>query len=267
MSDFGSLLNQFQRDAKQWSSSAAASDEQSRRRSRDDTSSNRPTTKDDDDEQETFRRKRPRRMHHQQQQQQQQQQRPDFSSFPVVKRIYCLCPANVQTGGPEALHQLCDRLNRQTKVKISAYMVYVRSNGQRVHVVHGAKKPSAYESLYDAPVIDKDESNLLTKSPAPQDCLLIWPECWTDELLQYLGQDKDSCPCAIWWLSVDNNTRKYQAWDRQDVLHLYQSEYAHRYLLKHGAKHCLPMTEYISNVPSSAKVSQANALLTCCTIP
>jgi len=83
--------------------------------------------------------------------------------------------------------------------------------------------------------------------------LVIWPECWTHLI--------DAIPAgtkivngrrepfihqtAIWWLSVDNNNGRFKTWDRDDVLHLHQSEYARQYLSKNGAKNVLPMTEYI----------------------
>lgn len=86
--------------------------------------------------------------------------------------------------------------------------------------------------------------------------LVIWPECWT-HLIDSISPAVDAGSgkrrlhqTAIWWLSVDNNNGRFKSWDRNDVLHLHQSEYARRFLAKNGAKHVLPMTEYI---PASVK--------------
>jgi hypothetical protein len=210
MADFGSLLSQFAKDAKTLSSSTTGS----RPRSAEETT--------------TSSRKRTRRL-------------DDANDHPAAERIVLVCPAEVQTGGPEALHQLCDKLNA-TKL-VSASMVYCRTNGRSVSVASRAKRLSVYDR-YDAPTAKRDpfqNSNQAT--------LFIWPECWTDEMLCFL-ESTSSSPCAIWWLSVDNNTRRFQEWDRTDILHLYQSEYAKQYLLDHGARHVYPMTECISDPPT-----------------
>ena len=209
MSDFGSLLNQFQRDAK---SLDAKNDEYS--------------------ENERAPRKRARVV--------------DAATFPPTREVYCVCPAGVQTGGPEALHQLCDEINRSPH-SVSAFMLYVRSNGRTVTHAFYAKKPTAYRQLYDAPVVTTETTNPLRDGDSDQ--LLIWPECWTDEMLEYL-RGPEPCPCAIWWLSVNNNTGKFQEWHRKDILHLYQSEYAREYITKKKAKYTYRMTEYISLPPS-----------------
>jgi hypothetical protein len=208
MSDFGSLLNQFQRDAK-------SLDVKNDRRVSD---KDHPPCK---------------RARH-----------VDAATFPLTREVYCVCPAGVQTGGPEALHQLCDEINRSSH-DVSAYMLFARSNGRNVTHVPSAKKPTAYQHLYNAPVAT-DTNPLLDRS---SDRLLVWPECWTDEMLEYL-QGPSACPCAIWWLSVNNNTGKFQEWHRKDILHLYQSEYARRYIGDRGATYIYRMTEYISLPPS-----------------
>eukprot|EP00957_Ditylum_brightwellii_P025742 1947627-Ditylum_brightwellii.AAC.1 len=76
---------------------------------------------------------------------------------------------------------------------------------------------------------------------------MIWPECWTHYIDTLETGDAQT---AIWWLSVDNNNSRFTAnhfKERSDILHLYQSEYARQYLLKHKvADHqVIKMTEFI----------------------
>lgn len=218
MSDFGSLLSQFKSDVKQLPAK--------NNRSLDEETIDRPL-------------KRPRQEH------------VDASSFPPVKQVYCLCPAGVQTGGPEALHQLCDEINRCSKHTVQAYMLYVTTSGGRIIHAARAQKPIAYIDLYDAPVATSD-NNPLVKDSSSTETLLVWPECFTNEMLDYLDNNTNTpCQCAIWWLSVNNNTGKFQEWHRKDIIHLYQSLYAKTYITSKGATYVYPMTEYISLVPAS----------------
>lgn len=218
MADFGSLLNQFTHDVKskcQIPVGEASSITDGQERWLDQGS---PTS-----------RKRRRQT--------------DANDFPATKHILLVCPAEVETGGPEALHQLCDALNASKLV--SASMVYCRSNGRRVIMAPRAKRLSVYDR-YDAPT-SHDEDTFATNS---QTTLFIWPECWTDEMLHYLSSSVTPSPCAIWWLSVNNNTGRFQEWDRTDILHLYQSEYAKEYVVQHhGPTHVYAMTECISDPP------------------
>jgi hypothetical protein len=226
MTDFGSLLSQFTKDAKTLSSSVTNG------------SKSRPLEEDVEEEQTTrtrsSRQKRTRQL--------------DVKDHPAAERIVIVCPADVQTGGPEALHQLCDKLNA-TQTLLSATMVYCRSNGRSVSVASHAKRLSVYDR-YDAPTEQQDDDDPFQKNSNPT-TWFIWPECWTDEMMFYLEESNyEPSPCAIWWLSVDNNTRRFKDWDRTDILHLYQSEYAKQYLLDHGARHVYPMTECISDPPT-----------------
>jgi len=174
----------------------------------------------------------------------QQQSRP----FPneKVDRIYLACPPNVQTGGPEAMHQLCDKINAIGKsLQVSAFMMYVEDrNGIACHVKNA--KPLGAYSIYPNIQVGAEESCDGSKS------LVIWPECWTNLIDSLPGSHQN----AIWWLSVDNNNGKFQQWDRKDILHLHQSEYAKCHVVKNlkketkdngsfNSKQVLPMTEYI----------------------
>jgi len=137
------------------------------------------------------------------------------------------------------LHQLCDQING-LKTSISAYMLYVNTGRNGVRFAHRAQKLECY-GAYNAPTSRKN--SLLEPE---ETTLLIWPECWTDEMLDFLlDTSPKAAQCAIWWLSVNNNTGRFKDWRRNDILHLYQSEYARQHLEKNGAKHIHAMTEYI----------------------
>jgi len=210
--DFGSLLNQFQQDVKK-----VASGETS-------TTSNRQRPVSEEEQSKT---KRSRI------------EQSDLSSFPPVEEVYCICPADVATGGPEALHQLCDQIN-SLHTNMSAYMLYVNTGRNGVRHASRAQRLECYD-VYDAPISGKNP--LLEPE---ETTLLIWPECWTHEMLDFLADaSPKAAQCAIWWLSVNNNTGRFKDWHRNDILHLYQSEYAKQHLEKNGAKHIHAMTEYI----------------------
>lgn len=214
MSDFASLLGELQQSAQNLSAK---------------TTTNKPNSSTGSDVEEQQPRKRSRRL--------------DAGTFPPVQKIFLVCPAGAQTGGPEALHQLCDQLNESTN--IPAYMLYVVSDGVGVTFAPRSTTPAPYRH-YNAPAVSHDA--LRRGNPS---YLILWPECWTDEMMDYLDHcTSEPTPCAIWWLSVDNNTRRFKDWDRKDIIHLYQSEYAKQHLLSNGATYIYQMTEYISNPPN-----------------
>lgn len=244
--DFGSMLSKLKRDAQVASSAPAP-----KRARRDE-----PTASGGNAHAQTQKR---------------QQSRRRYPSTTPVQTMYCVCPPRVQTGGPEAMHQLCHALNTNPSFEGKAKMLYLREDG-RVGVRHakGVQRLPVYER-YDAPAAEglpgefdvgddgdsgkADKASIEKKGvgemPYSSD-LVIWPECWTNlidcEGISSSSQKTNgnlSHQTAIWWLSVDNNNGKYKDWDRDDILHLYQSEYAKRHLQKNGAKHIVAMTEYI----------------------
>ena len=197
---------------------------------------------------------------------------PPMHTKPVVSKIYLACPANLQTGGPEAMHQLCDKINRVHSSKVKAYMLYLKisshdSGQERYKLVSNAIVLPCYQRIYhnilvakslpsyDTPCdLIKDERSTFTSN------LIIWPECWT-QLIDMDPEDSDrnnnemvKCQfhqTAIWWLSVDNNNSRFKEWKRRrDILHLYQSHYAREYILSNleedmSSSQVLPLTEFI----------------------
>ncbi|MDQ1806381.1 hypothetical protein RAH57_20515 [Chryseobacterium sp. CKR4-1] len=94
-------------------------------------------------------------------------------------KIIIFCPPNSVTGGPEALHQLADKLY-QLQVK-NVFMHYIpkRKNA----------KPSNY-SIYQTTEIEQIEDH-------PENILIV-PESMTFLIKEYPLSQK-----IIWWLSVD----------------------------------------------------------------
>ena len=101
-------------------------------------------------------------------------------------RVLILCPLGVKTGGPEALHQLCDALRRQGR---DAYLYPTNpSITQRIEEYN----------VYDAPIVpylalhDSD--------------VLVTPETFL--VLPSQFSDFPNSRIWIWWLSVDNSDVK-----------------------------------------------------------
>ena len=100
-------------------------------------------------------------------------------------KVYILCPANVQTGGPELAHQFASTL---ISFGVQAYMLYYGLSG----VYYNKEDPvhDVYKK-YHVPYVFKIEDKLHN--------IVIAPETATTILC---GSKKFQC--AIWWMSVDN---------------------------------------------------------------
>lgn len=170
--------------------------------------------------------------------------------LPPVREIYCICPAGSQTGGPEALHQLCNEINLSNVDNVNASMLYVkyqrRNKSKTVVHIPNAPEPRRYKSLYHSQVAT--DTNPLVEASSP-DKLLIWPEIMVDQMMEYLRTTPNPCQCAIYWLSVDKYNGSFQEWHRHDIFHLAQSEYARRFVVENGATNVFPLKEYIPRMP------------------
>lgn len=140
-------------------------------------------------------------------------------SFPLgaVRKIYLACPPNVQTGGPEAMHQLCHKINSlslkstnktendsvksiSTSNKVEAFMLYLRDRDGKAQHAPYEQPLEAYSSIYSGLQVAEsmpesiqsltyehsatitDTSTLTEKKETSVeyvDELIIWPECWT----------------------------------------------------------------------------------------
>lgn len=171
--------------------------------------------------------------------------------LPPVKEIYCICPAGSQTGGPEALHQLCNEVNLAQDHNVNASMLYVQyQRGGTVAHVPTAEEPKRYKDLYHSQVATT--SDPLTRDSSP-DKLLIWPEIMVDQMMEYLNNSSNPCQCAIYWLSVDKYKGSFKEWHREDILHLGQSEYARQFVMDKGATNVFPLKEYIPRIPKKLR--------------
>jgi len=94
-------------------------------------------------------------------------------------KIYALCPSQYATGGPEAIHQLVDKLR---KLGHDASIVYIP------HVENPTPESFKKYNIGIARNVEDRPENLL-----------IAPEGWISKLSPYQKIQK-----AIWWLSVDN---------------------------------------------------------------
>ena len=195
---------------------------------------------------------------------QQDKQDGKLHNYPFPKQkvstIYLACPPNVQTGGPEAMHQLCHKINslseRDGDNAVTAYMLYIKDQCNEKYCVQhiaSAKTVRAYDMSYSNlkvanffPMDDEISGNneQLTEEQCSKNydkdqiynsSLIIWPECWT-HLIDSLQPNADDTTgrkrfqTAIWWLSVDNNNSKFKDWWRKDIIHLHQSQYAKCYV-------------------------------------
>ena len=100
-------------------------------------------------------------------------------------KVYIFCPGNIQTGGPESLHQLASQL---ISFGVQAYMVYTKINADLFNPedpVHDAYKK------YHVPYVGRMEDNAKN--------IKIIPETVTTEL--YNGKNFRH---VLWWMSVDN---------------------------------------------------------------
>jgi len=146
--------------------------------------------------------------------------------------VYVFCPAKTITGGPEALHQLCDAINMQGG---KAKMVYVHYGTEEIVK---SSKPLQYWMYCTsaATEIEDKETNIA-----------VVPEIWPHLLAKYEKIQK-----AVWWLSV-NYLREEKVLEDKNFQHLYQSVYAREFLtFKQVQSPPLQLFDYV-NVPVKKK--------------
>ena len=146
--------------------------------------------------------------------------------------IVVICPANVVTGGPEALHQLVHTINKEEQGFGAICYVPFESS----HL-----KPSEYE-MYDTPTILKQD--------IPENALVVLPEIYPQMVNDFTQK------CAFWWLSVDNYPNTGEEDRNKMHMHLAQSEYAWKHV--HNNYSIIPrmLTDYINGVFDTPKTSQ-----------
>lgn len=179
-------------------------------------------------------------------------------------KIYVLLPANYTTGGVELGHQLVDYL---AKLSMPVYAVYI----EKGEIAPDAVVPEPYRKYritISKNIEDKAEN------------IIVIPEVMPEITRQF-----NHAQMAFWWMSVDNFTCRYLSvlpfqwsakksfWqnikknvhialsrlplasmnilsyfrkNKERMIHLYQSEYAHQYILNHHLGLCEKLSDYIN---------------------
>jgi hypothetical protein len=140
-------------------------------------------------------------------------------------KVYINCPGNAETGGIEALIQLCDAINNLGGEGIMLWGP--RYNGEFEPWVHAKYKN--YKIKESSTVEDIPEN------------IIVYPEAWSEKINTYKNIKK-----CIWWLSADNNENKFNDFSNPEIIHFYQSNYALDYLKRNGAIKYLPLYDYLS---------------------
>lgn len=164
-------------------------------------------------------------------------------------KIYVVCPAYNKTGGTELAHQLVHELNKQGA---HAFITYYGNENPKLN-------PAFQIYTTDYKTIDEIEDN--------QYNLLIAPEI-NQKIINHFTHIQKS----VWWMSVDNfekrngfmgyykhfgflracknvitgNISLFKSSLNTDIVHFYQSEYAHQYLLKAGVTKTAQLSDFIN---------------------
>ena len=154
--------------------------------------------------------------------------------------IYIAIPPNARTGGPEALHQLCDAFkNTNANVKV-IYISFKKRLFKTKHIIHQKSTPKEYD-IYDFETADKIQFS-------PNNIIII------PEVMTHVIPMLKPLQISIWWLSVDNyikQKKKFTDFNDQTITHLFQSIYAQHFLIQKKAKYMYPVFDYISKKPAS----------------
>lgn len=168
-------------------------------------------------------------------------------------KIYILCPAGIETGGPESVHLLCETL---LKRGFDCNIIYLAHSypGGKGHPGHGPIdrsdvwqeyivtencKPKSYE-VYTTKCTDsiEDDSNNL----------LITLEIFTNALEKYNNIQK-----SVWWLASrigDDNTYEENNWfkfsENPNVYHFYNSNFAEFMMFFTGAQYFYRLQTYVN---------------------
>ena len=168
-------------------------------------------------------------------------------------KIYILCPAAIETGGPESVHLLCEKLLERGFDCNIVYLAHSypggaghpghgpidRSDQWQNYIVTDNCKPKSYE-VYKTKCIDRieDDSNNL----------LITLEIFTNALEKYNNIQK-----SVWWLASrinDDNTYEQSKWfdfqNNPNVYHFYNSNFAEFMMFFTGAQYFYRLQTYVN---------------------
>ncbi|MDB5448056.1 MAG: hypothetical protein JWQ97_3373 [Phenylobacterium sp.] len=164
------------------------------------------------------------------------------------RRVAILSPTGV-TGGPEAIHQFAQALNR---LGVDCHIAYfgptnvVELKPGRLRCPTPEHRPTMdFYSAYHPQVTDEIALDAET--------LVVLPETFatTHPRLQ-------ACGVAVWWLSVDNALDRQpelreakgraDLFGRADLIHLYQSVYAREWLRQNGGERLYDLGDYTNEM-------------------
>ncbi|MDC8773252.1 hypothetical protein [Roseateles albus] len=167
-----------------------------------------------------------------------------------MKQIIILIPHGVQTGGPEALHQLSDSLLRQGHDARVWYVLpsdlpeldgLLRNNGLGEGIALGIQPRPNTVADYA-----KYRTRLADQIVMGPDTCVVLAETYVHWLRYF-----HTCKPMVWWLSVDNafeflSVQKVNlnSLRSERVLHGYQSGYAHQVIQALGFKRTVPLSDY-----------------------
>ena len=165
---------------------------------------------------------------------------------PAYQKVVILCPT-VVTGGPEAMHQLCNAINKSGGNAVLVY--YDAASVLELSDDKIASSPAQPEAFLDAyRNYDAPHQDLVHLSA---DTLIVFPETHALHAFRFRG-----CHRAVWWLSVDNGLSleplfSYKQFcdgyfNDETLIHFYQSDYARDFLMRNGAKKFYPLYDYIN---------------------
>lgn len=162
------------------------------------------------------------------------------------EKILILCPL-LQTGGPEALHQLAGSLRRQG---VDGQIMYYGGPKDALTMIEHGVLRSTHSDESHVPEQYRRYAPLVTnRCVLDASVCLVVPEVMTSALLDH------SAPAgtAIWWLSVDNgfpqgsplrDPHYLRAWLKRPSLHLAQSAYAADWLSRQGRPDRWMLSDY-----------------------
>lgn len=152
--------------------------------------------------------------------------------------FYNVCPAGIESGGPELAHQMCHRLD---ELGCDAKMFYITSNVIEPQDVPASGKYLKYNTQHAVS---------LSEIENPQS-VVIFNEGATGLIPLVKG-----CRKVLWWMSVDNYLINTDGRDidviRQEIeLHIVQSKYAYEYVrnvVKADESHIMYVSDYIGDI-------------------
>lgn len=156
-------------------------------------------------------------------------------------QVLVFCPDAV-TGGPEALHQFADSINRQGGI---ARMVYTGPTSRY------AIKDRLIECTFDQPSVAlkayrRYNPQALGTTEITANTLMVFPEINVD--LAWAMRSCLPCQVACWWLAVhDLGNTHDEEWCSsflRNVIQMYQSQAALAQLQRRGAHTVIPMFDY-----------------------